>query len=70
MWGIRMDGVTRALEIQRRCRITEYAEALAALVPAATEAEKQYLRDMVRRDRAARHAKTAAESQQRSTRHA
>lgn len=65
-----MSELVRVLEIQRRCRITEYADALAALVPAATEAEKQYLRDMVRRDRAARHAKTVAEAQQRGARYA
>lgn len=48
-----MNDLTRALAIQRHYLVTEYAGAVAALDPPATETEKQYLRDLVRRHRAA-----------------
>lgn len=49
----------RAVAIQLRCTTAEFAGALAALDPPATEAEKNYLRDIVRRERAALRARAS-----------
>lgn len=52
-----MSSLARAVAIQRYYRVTDYAAALAALDPPATDEEKGYLRDMVRRQRAQAQAK-------------
>lgn len=65
-----MTDLRRAVAIQLRSRVTEYGPALAALDPPATDAERDYLRDMVRRHRAAERARATLQSLQRQQRDA